>query len=68
VAGMRAAAQTALTRPEAEQVLRVARLDGAHRAVLYAHNGPFRVERHRVRVLGVDGVGMCASGSFRLRR
>jgi hypothetical protein len=35
-----------LTRPEAEEVLRVAGLDGAHGAVLDTHNGAFCVERH----------------------
>jgi len=40
--------RAALTRPEAEQVLRVARLDGAHGAVLDTHNGAFCVERHCV--------------------
>lgn len=39
----------ALTGPEAEEVLRVARLDGAHGAVLDAHNRPFRVQNHDVR-------------------
>jgi hypothetical protein len=35
-----------LTRPEAEEILRVACLDGAHGAVLDTHNGAFCVERH----------------------
>jgi hypothetical protein len=45
----------ALTRPEAEEVLRVARLNGAHGAVLDAHNRSLGVERHREKRRTVGG-------------
>jgi hypothetical protein len=58
----RRAYQAALTRPEAKEVLRVARLDGAHGAVLDSHNGAFGVERHRGCRIGVVVVVVSVCG------
>lgn len=54
-----AAAGQWLTRPEAEEILGIACFDGAHGAVLDAHNGPFCVQRHRVCGCGCGVGGVC---------